>query len=29
MPTFVEAAREGAESPIDGYRFGDLDHVYG
>lgn len=29
MPTFVEAARDGAESPIDGYRFGDLDHVYG
>ena len=27
MPTFLAAA--GVESPIDGYRFGDLNHVYG
>ncbi len=27
MPTFLEAA--GVESPIEGYRFGDLNHVYG
>ena len=26
---FVQAVREGAESPIDGYRFGDLNRVYG
>ncbi len=27
--TFLEAARQGIESPIEGYRFGDLNHVYG
>ena len=27
LPAFLDAA--GAESPIDGYRFGDLNHVYG
>lgn len=26
---FLQAAQEGAESPIAGYRFGDLNHVYG
>ena len=26
---FLAAAREGTDSPIDGYAFGDLDHVYG
>ena len=26
---FLAAAREGTDSPIDGYAFGDLNHVYG
>ena len=26
---FLRAAQEGVESPIDGYKFGDLNHVYG
>ncbi len=29
MQTFIEAARQGILSPIDGYRFGDLNRVYG
>ena len=29
MESFLHAASEGVESPIDGYRFGDLNHVYG
>lgn len=29
LETFIKAAQEGVESPIDGYRFGDLNHVYG
>ncbi len=27
--TFLHAAQEGVDSPIEGYRFGDLNHVYG
>lgn len=27
--TFLKAAQEGVMSPIEGYRFGDLNHVYG
>lgn len=27
--TFLCAAQEGVESPVEGYRFGDLNHVYG
>lgn len=27
--TFLRAAQEGVQSPVDGYRFGDLNHVYG
>lgn len=27
--TFLQAAQEGIESPVEGYRFGDLNHVYG
>lgn len=27
--TFLRAAGEGIDSPIEGYRFGDLNHVYG
>lgn len=26
---FLQAVREGAPSPVEGYRFGDLNHVYG
>ena len=29
MEEFLRAAQEGVESPIDGYKFGDLNHVYG
>ena len=29
MDTFLAAAQQGIDSPIDGYRFGDLNHVYG
>lgn len=29
MPTFVAAAADAINSPIEGYRFGDLNHVYG
>lgn len=29
METFLRAAREGIDSPIEGYRFGDLNRVYG
>ncbi|MEG2772159.1 MAG: thymidylate synthase [Alistipes sp.] len=29
MDTFLNAAQQGVESPIEGYRFGDLNHVYG
>ena len=29
MQTFLDAARQGIVSPIDGYRFGDLNRVYG
>ncbi len=29
MQTFVQAAADGIDSPIEGYRFGDLNHVYG
>ena len=29
MEEFLRAAQEGIDSPIDGYRFGDLNHVYG
>ena len=29
METFLEAARQGIDSPIEGYRFGDLNRVYG
>lgn len=29
MDTFLRAAQQGVESPIEGYRFGDLNHVYG
>ena len=29
MESFLQAACDGVESPIDGYRFGDLNHVYG
>lgn len=29
MEEFLRAAQEGIESPIEGYRFGDLNHVYG
>lgn len=29
MQTFVRAAADGIDSPIEGYRFGDLNHVYG
>lgn len=29
MQTFLRAAADGIDSPIDGYRFGDLNHVYG
>ena len=29
MEEFLRAAQEGIESPIDGYKFGDLNHVYG
>ncbi|MDE6862725.1 MAG: thymidylate synthase, partial [Alistipes sp.] len=29
MQTFVKAAADGIDSPIEGYRFGDLNHVYG
>ena len=27
--TFLRAAQEGVESPVEGYKFGDLNHVYG
>lgn len=27
--TFLDAAQRGVESPVEGYRFGDLNHVYG
>lgn len=27
--TFLRAAQDGVESPVEGYRFGDLNHVYG
>lgn len=27
--TFLSAAQQGIDSPIEGYRFGDLNHVYG
>ncbi|WP_295938894.1 thymidylate synthase [uncultured Alistipes sp.] len=27
--TFLQAAQQGIESPVEGYRFGDLNHVYG
>ncbi|MBQ5648362.1 MAG: thymidylate synthase [Alistipes sp.] len=29
MEEFLRAAQEGVESPIEGYKFGDLNHVYG
>ncbi|MDE7129680.1 MAG: thymidylate synthase, partial [Alistipes sp.] len=29
MQTFVKAAADGIDSPIEDYRFGDLNHVYG
>ena len=29
METFLSAAQQGIDSPIEGYRFGDLNHVYG
>ena len=29
MDEFLRAAQEGIDSPIDGYKFGDLNHVYG
>lgn len=29
MESFLRAAQEGIDSPIEGYRFGDLNHVYG
>lgn len=29
MEDFLSAAADGVDSPIDGYRFGDLNHVYG
>lgn len=29
IDTFLNAAQSGIESPIEGYRFGDLNHVYG
>ena len=29
MQTFLSAAQQGIDSPIEGYRFGDLNHVYG
>ncbi|MBO7220468.1 MAG: thymidylate synthase [Alistipes sp.] len=29
MEEFLRAAQEGVESPITGYKFGDLNHVYG
>lgn len=29
MDTFLQAAQEETDSPIEGYRFGDLNHVYG
>lgn len=29
MQTFIRAAADGIDSPIEGYRFGDLNHVYG
>ena len=29
MEEFLRAAQEGIDSPIDGYKFGDLNHVYG
>ena len=29
MEEFLRAAQEGIESPIEGYKFGDLNHVYG
>lgn len=29
MDTFLRAAQEETDSPIEGYRFGDLNHVYG
>ena len=29
MEEFLRAAQEGIDSPIEGYKFGDLDHVYG
>lgn len=29
MEEFLRAAQEGIDSPIEGYRFGDLNHVYG
>ncbi len=29
MEEFLRAAQEGLESPIEGYKFGDLNHVYG
>ena len=29
MEEFLRTAQEGIESPIEGYRFGDLNHVYG
>lgn len=29
LETFLVAAQDGVDSPIDGYRFGDLNHVYG
>ena len=27
--TFLDAAQQGIDSPVEGYRFGDLNHVYG
>ena len=29
MEEFLRAAQEGIDSPIEGYKFGDLNHVYG
>ena len=29
MEEFLRAAQEGVDSPIEGYKFGDLNHVYG
>ncbi|MBQ5843973.1 MAG: thymidylate synthase [Alistipes sp.] len=29
MQTFIKAAQEEVDSPIEGYKFGDLNHVYG